>query len=143
MSVFENGNPSPTDRTFGSSRNRVIVGRFDCVVRLRSGLDSPIHYRERERECVCVCGNYLTRALTNSHTCITKNNKLTVNNITTHTKTAPFTLMRNGYNIQKTTPFTLMRNSGALFQLCFMFSQPYTRQRFGIGSSHWNFLFMI
>ena len=33
VSVFENGNPLPTDWTFGSGRNRVVG--------LRSGLDSP------------------------------------------------------------------------------------------------------
>ena len=41
VSVFENGNPPPTDWTFGSGRSRVIVGRFGRVVGLRSGLDSP------------------------------------------------------------------------------------------------------
>ena len=41
VSVFENGNPPPTDWTFGSGQNRVVVGRFGQVVGLRSGLDSP------------------------------------------------------------------------------------------------------
>uniref|UniRef100_A0A7N2MPR3 UDP-glycosyltransferase n=1 Tax=Quercus lobata TaxID=97700 RepID=A0A7N2MPR3_QUELO len=36
-SVFENGNPLPTNWTFGSGWNRVGVGRFGRVVRLRSG----------------------------------------------------------------------------------------------------------
>ena len=39
VSVFENGKPSPTDWTFGSGRNRVVVEQFGRVVRL--GLDSP------------------------------------------------------------------------------------------------------
>ena len=42
MSVFENKNPPSTDWTFGSGRNRVVVGRFGRVVGLWSGLDSPI-----------------------------------------------------------------------------------------------------
>ena len=41
VSVFENGNPPPTNWTFGLGRNRVVVGRFGRVVGLRSGLDSP------------------------------------------------------------------------------------------------------
>ena len=41
VSVFENGNPPPTDWTFDSGRNRVVVERFGRVVGLRSGLDSP------------------------------------------------------------------------------------------------------
>ena len=41
MSVFENGNPLPTDWTFDSGQNRVGVEWFGRVVRLQSGLDSP------------------------------------------------------------------------------------------------------
>ena len=41
VSVFENGNPPPTDQTFSSGRNRVVDGLFGRVVGLQSGLDSP------------------------------------------------------------------------------------------------------
>ena len=44
VSVFENGNPPPTDWTFGLGWNRVVVGRFGRVVGLQSSLDSPNLY---------------------------------------------------------------------------------------------------
>ena len=52
VSVFENGNPPPTYWTFGSGRNRVVVGRFGRVVGLRSGLDSPsTSIKKQKEEC--------------------------------------------------------------------------------------------
>ena len=50
VSVFENGNPPPTDWTFGSGRNRVVVGRFGRVVGLWSGLDSPTNEYEAKED---------------------------------------------------------------------------------------------
>ena len=49
VSVFENGNSSPTDRTFGLGRNRVVIGWFGRVVELRLGLDSP----NKEENFIC------------------------------------------------------------------------------------------
>ena len=50
-------------------------------------MEVPIYiYIQSKRESMREIGNCLTRAVTDSHMYNTRNNRLTVNNITTHTK---------------------------------------------------------
>ena len=56
-------------------------------------MEVPIYiYIQSKRESMREIGNCLTRAVTDSHMYNTRNNRLTVNNITTHTQndTIPF-----------------------------------------------------